>query len=348
MGSGSHSTQSYKSVVQDLKASGQTFARSTTAAATGNYNNIADNLNPRKFKNGKRESCFKPGTDTLLSIFVALDATASMGDVPAAVRDGLPSLLDTLIQQNICAHPNIAFAVFDDEHAIRPDAAFQMSQYEIAPAELVTALNEAVFPGHGGGNQGEAYHLPIYAAAYHTRLESYELQQQKGVFVLVCDEQPYYHDGDFNVHGTSVSIAKEVFGDVIEKEVSMVESMTKLLETHHVLIIRPQHTQNGRTKSITKRWQDLLKAAGGNPEHVLEVEATNAIIATIALYIGQFIAAMDQADLVDVLRGNGADGIDAAARATSSIVAFAGAALAVGNTNTELVPSDMDGAPRAR
>ena len=154
--------------------------------------------------------------------------------------------------------------------------------------------------------------------------------------------------GDFNVHGTSVSIAKEVFGDVIEKEASMVESMTRLLETHHVLIIRPQHTQNGRAKSITKRWQDLLKAAGGNPEHVLEVEATNAIIATIALYIGQFIAAMDQADLVDVLRGNGADGVEAAARATSSIVPFAGAALSVGNTNTELVPSDMDGAPRAR
>lgn len=353
MGGGSHSTASYTSVVDDLKSSGTSFARAATASKTGDYSAraIADILDPRKLKNGMRESCYVPGATTLLPIIISMDATGSMKRVPGEVRQELPKLLDVIIEQDISDHPNIMFMAFDDEEVV-PQAAFQMGQFEIDSKALLTSLNEFIFPGQGGGNSGESYHLPIYAAAYHTKLESYEKNGEKGVFVLIGDEPPMLHTSDdWHKKGTSKELLKELFNVDSQGDIPLVESLRKLHETYHVLIIRPGETSHGQNKRITAQWQKLMTDAGGNPQHVIEVEKTMSIISAITLFIGQAVAGLEHDDLVDVLNAKGAVGVADAARATSAITAYTGGGkiVAAGKASSELVPADEEsgGRPRA-
>lgn len=352
MGGGSHSTAAYSHVVDDLKSSGASFARAATASKTGDYSAraIADILDPRKLKNGMRESCYVPGATTLLPIIIAMDATGSMGAVPGQVRDQLPKLLDTIIEQEISDHPNIMFMAFDDE-TTSPQAAFQMGQFEIDSKVLLTSLNEFVFPGRGGVNNGESYHLPIYAAAHHTKLECFEQHGEKGVFVLIGDEPPMLNArDDWHKHGTSKDLLKELFHVDAQADMPLVESLRKLNETYHVLIVRPGETSHGRKPHITKQWQDLVKDAGGNPQHVIEVAKTESITSAIALFIGQAVAGLEHDDLVDVLNAKGAAGVADAARATSAITAYTGGGkiVAAGKASSELVPADEESSGRPR
>lgn len=323
----------YSAAVDHLQAKGQTFQRSATAAQTRNFSNIADILNPRKLKNGVRESCFAPGFNDATPIIVSIDATGSMNAVPADIRDQLPKLIELLIEQEVSDHPNVMFMVHDDERAQGPDAVFQMSQFEIGPQELTTALNECIFPGNGGGNRGEAYHLPIYAAANHTKLECFERDGQKGFLFIIGDEEPYYGAGDPTVYGTSPEIAKECFGDIIEAEVSMLESLKKAAERYHIFLLRPGHTSHGTNPEIKARWQQLFKQAGIDSEHVIDVAETPALVTTMAMTIGT-LAGVDRDALVDVLKQKGAAGVDKAAsaalalRPTQALVGTASGALA--------------------
>lgn len=207
----------------------------------------------------------------------------------------------------------------DDEHAIPPDAAFQMSQFETDAPKLVEALNEMIIPGCGGGNRGEAYHLSFYAAANHTRLESFERDGTKGFFFMICDEEPFYGANDPNMYGTRPQVAKEVFGDTLEKEVAMLESVKKTAERYHVFIIRPGHTSHGKNHSISGLWRKLLKDAGVNPENVLEVDETDAIISTIAISIATTLGA-EKDEIEEILKQQGAAGLVSALSATKDLV----------------------------
>jgi hypothetical protein len=319
MGAGQFNSIDYDAAVNALQSTGTNFARSAAAASTGNFTNIAEILNPRKLKNGVRESCFAPGFNDATAIVVSIDGTGSMEQIPFHIQQQLPKLLELLTEKGVSDHPNVLFMCHDDELIGLPDAVFQMSQFEIESTKLISALNEMIIPGQGGGNQGEAYHLSFYAAANHTRMEAFERDGAKGFFFMICDEEPFYHAGDPTKEGTSPAIAKEVFGDTIEATVTMLESVKKVCERYHVFILRPGHTSHGKNKTISRMWQDLLRKAGENPEHVLEVEETEAIIPTIALSIGR-LADVDEDDLVDVLKAKGAAGIDSAIQATRAIV----------------------------
>lgn len=353
MGGGSYSSASYTRVVDDLKSTGASFARAATASKSGDFSAraIADILDPRKLKNGIRESCYIDGATTLLPIIIAMDATGSMGNVPGEVRHDLPKLLDTIIEQEISDHPNIMFMAFDDE-TTSPQAAFQMGQFELDSKALLTSLNEFVFPGRGGGNNGESYHLPIYAAAHHTRLECFEKHGEKGVFVLIGDEPPMLNArDDWHKKGTSPELLKELFHVDAQDDIPLVESLRKLNETYHVLIVRPGETSHGKKKSITDQWQKLMKDAGGNPQHVIEVEKTASITSAITLFIGQAVAGLEHDDLVDVLSAKGATGVADAARATSAITAYEGGSrkiVAAGKASGELVPADEESGGRKR
>jgi len=347
MGSSGFSSVDYDAAVRNLRQTGQAFKRSTVAAQTGNLRNIAEILDPRKLKGGIREACFAQGFNDALPIVVSIDGTGSMEDVPHVIQKDLPSVIDLLTEKGISDHPNLLFMCHDDERAIAPDALFQMSQFEAGTKELIKSLNEMIIPNCGGGNRGEAYHLAFYAAANHTRLETFEKNGEKGFFIMICDEEPYYEDGDPAKFGTSPEIAKEVFGDKIEADVPMLESVKKVAERFHIFIIRPGHTAHGRNREITKRWQKLLKAAGENPEHVLEVEETDAIISTMVLAIGR-LHGVDKDEIADVLRAKGAGGVDAAVNATSAIVPVTGALAVTAKVSGTLATSENAAAGRKR
>ena len=320
-GLGSYSTTDYGASMKKLEDSGTLFSRSAKAHATRDFSASALSkiLDPRKLKNGMRESCYPPNVLELLSIAVGIDGTGSMITVPRYLQGHLPELVELLLEKGIAEHVNLLFSCFDDERATPPDGCFQISQFELEPPKLVASLNEMVIVGNGGGNQGEAYHLYFYGLAFHTRLESFEKEGKKGHCFLICDEEPYYDNEDPSTHGTTPGVAKEVFGDTIEAEVSMLESVKKTVEHYHVFIIRPADTSHGANRSISRQWSDLLAKAGENPQNVLDVENQQAILPAMALAIGR-IEGMDGDELVDVLRAKGVAGIDSAAAATKDLV----------------------------
>lgn len=348
MGGGSYSSTKYKAAVDHIHSTGAAFARSATAVSSGNIRgNISEILDPRKLKNGIRESCFVDGFNDADAIAVGIDGTGSMRKVPEVIQKGLPDLIDTVVDRGISDHPNVMFICFDDENSIPPDAAFQMSQFEIGATELVESLNNLVIPGQGGGNDGESYHLFFYALANHTRIESFERDGRKGYAFLICDEQPIFDRLDYTKRGTSPEVAKATFEDTIEKEVSMLESVRKTAEKYHVFILRPHHTCHGEDVSITRMWQDLLEKAGVDPEHVMEIKDPNSIISTMVLAIGR-LTGVDSSELVSVLRAKGASGIDDAAAATKSLVPVSVGAVAVGTASSEIVTSDVPVGGRKR
>jgi len=335
MGGGSYSSFSYDNSVKNLHDSGSAFMRSTTAHRSGDLSgNIAEILNPRKLKNGMRESCFAPNTDTLMSIVVSIDGTGSMMDVPVHLQKELSKLIDVLIEQGITDHPNVLFMMHDDEHARPPDAVFQMSQFEIEAPKLLESLNEMIIPGNGGGNLSEAYHLSFYGAANHTRLEGFERDGTKGFFVLIGDEEPYYSP-NWSTEGTKPKVAEAVFGDKIQAEVPFIDSVKKVAERYHIIVIRPGATSHGNDRRITSLWQDVLKQAGENPQNVLEVEDTNAIISTIAMAIGK-ISGLEEDELVDVLTAKGAAGVHAAKNAVKDLATVSGGPMTVSTVNKNI------------
>lgn len=327
MGSTGFSSVDYTKAAGVLRSSGKSFARAATARATGNFKSIAEHLDPRKLKNGVRECCFAPGFSDALPIIVSIDATGSMDQVPFTVQAELPKLIELLLEQGVSDRPNVLFMAHDDEQAIGPDACFQISQFETGASELLGACNELVIPHNGGGNRGESYHLAVYAAARHTRLEAHERDGSKGFLFLIGDEEPIIGNGDPLVQGTSPEIARECFGDSLEAEVPLVKSLMEAGEKFHIFLIRPHHTSHGQNPAITKAWRDLFRAAGINAENVQEVADTSAIISTIALTVGTILGA-DRSELVSVLQSKGAAGIDAATSATQALVPVAGALLA--------------------
>ena len=200
-----------------------------------------------------------------------------------------------------------------------PGASFQISQFEAGAEPLLKAINGLIIPGQGGENVGEGYHIPIYAAANHTRLESFEKEGRKGVFVIIGDEPPMYDDGDFNVRGTTPGLASLVFGDTLHAEIPMVASLKKLSETYHVFAIRPGATSHGSNPRVTKRWQDMFVAAGLNPQHVVEIALTKDIVPTIAAVVAR-VEGASEPELVDVLKVKIPKALKSVIAATKSIV----------------------------
>lgn len=347
MGASIYRSFDYTAGVDALRATGKIFARSSAAAATGDYTgSISDILNPRNLKNGMRESCYADGFNDVLSVVISIDGTGSMQRVPYELQERLPTLIDLLTTQGITDHPNILFMCHDDETVV-PNAAFQMSQFEIGATELVTALNEMVIPYQGGGNDGESYHLALYAAANHTTLESFEQEGKRGFMFMICDEQPFFDKGDPAKRGTTPTMAAQVFGDSIEKEVPMVESLRSLLDRYYFFCIRPGHTSHGTNKGITRQWQNLVQDAGGNPEYVLEVDATDEIVSTIAMCIGR-LHGMEEEDIVDVLTTMGSVGVVGASRATAALVPVVGVTSVARKASGTIQTAQTPHAGRAR
>jgi len=242
---------------------------------------LSDHLDPRNRKSDVYEATLAGKCKTLLPIIVSIDGSASMKKIPTYLQKYLHGIFDSLISQGIDC-PNVMIMSHDDEHAVPPDAAFQMSGFLENKVALSRTINDDVFfTGCGGGNKGEAYHLPFYAAANHTNFKA----EGKGFLFIIGDEEPYYGAGDPAKRGTSPEIALEIFGDVLDNEVPMLQSVKKAAEKYHIFVIRPLHTNNGPTQKITKAWQKLFELAGVDSDNVLEPTDTVAILPAMAYAI---------------------------------------------------------------
>ncbi len=177
-----------------------------------------------------------------------LDVTGSMGHIPhEMIKDGLPTLVGTLVQNGI---PDVALmfgAIGDHECDGDP---LQVAQFESGDEELDMWLTRTYLEGGGGGNAGESYLLAWYFAAFHTRTDAWDKRGKKG-FVFTIGDEP-------NLQSLPISAVKEVMGDNAHGQAtySADELLAAAQEKNHVYHIMLEHGYRGGY--TTEEWKQKL------------------------------------------------------------------------------------------
>lgn len=170
-------------------------ASATSTRALGDF---ANKSNEEIFTNQKLASEMSPFDVTVreardsdehpnsLAIIIGLDVTGSMGSVPQMlVRDGLPSIMDKIIQSGEL-DPQLLFLGIGDHEC--DQAPLQVGQFESNDVALDHWLTSTYLEGGGGGNSGESYLLAWYFAAMHTSIDCHEKRGRKGILITIGDE----------------------------------------------------------------------------------------------------------------------------------------------------------------
>lgn len=181
-----------------------------------------------------------------IPIQLALDVTGSMGHIPHQfIKDGLPTLMGTLIQRGVKSPALMFTAIGDHECDAYP---LQVAQFESGDAELDMWLTRTYLEGGGGGNGGESYLLAWYFAANHVVTDAWEKRKQKG-FVFTIGDEP-------NLKSLPISAVKSIMGNTAKGQATYTESelLAAAQETNHVFHIFLEH--GGRY--CNSQWNQLL------------------------------------------------------------------------------------------
>lgn len=201
-----------------------------------------------------------------IPIIVALDVTGSMGRIPHDfVRDGLPTLVSTLIEAGI-KHPQILFLAIGDH--LRDRAPLQVGQFESSDELLDKWLTSVYIEQGGGGNNGESYTLAHYFAGYHTVHDHFEKRGKKGFLFTIGDEHAHRE--------ISTHTIKEIMGGGEPTTGKATDLIAKAQEKYDVYHLHVMEGSNGLDPAIARGWKELLK------ENCLEVEDYRKIPQLIA------------------------------------------------------------------
>ena len=175
-----------------------------------------------------------------------LDVTGSMGHIPHdMIKDGLPTLMGTLIQSGVPDAALLFGAIGDHECDRHP---LQIGQFESGDAELDMWLTRTYLEGGGGGNSGESYLLAWYFAANHVKTDAFDKRNQKG-FVFTIGDEPC-------LKSLPVNAIKEAMGDAAQGQstISREELLAAAQKQNHVFHIHLNH--GGR--SCDPAWKQML------------------------------------------------------------------------------------------
>lgn len=200
---------------------------------------IHDSMNPKGIK--LRECRNSTNHPDVLPVILGLDVTGSMRHIPHdLIKDGLPTLMSTMIQRNIDA--SVCFVAIGDHECDK--APIQIAQFESGDAELDMFLTRTWLEGNGGGNTGESYLLAWYFATHHVVTDA-ETAGKKG-FLFTMGDEPCLN----TLPATAI---KEIFGAPEAKTWTKEELLAKAQEKYHVYHICINH---GGRKS-DKDWKFL-------------------------------------------------------------------------------------------
>ena len=213
---------------------------------------VHKDMNPKDVK--KRESYDSAEHPNTTPVQLYLDVTGSMGHIPhEMIKDGLPTLVGTLIQNGV---PDVALmfgAIGDHENDAAP---LQVGQFESGDAELDMWLTRTWLEGGGGDNEGESYLFAWYFAGNHVHTDAFDKRKQKGFLFTVGDEPC--------LKTLPLSALKETMGSsaIGEGTYSREELLAKAQEQNHVFHI---HINHGGY-SLDPAWKELLG------DHLIETE----------------------------------------------------------------------------
>jgi len=236
-----------------------------------------------------RESRDSENHPNSLAIIIALDVTGSMGTVPhSLVKDGLPTIMETLISRGI-KDPQILFLAIGDHEC--DTSPLQVAQFESGDAELDKWLTTVFLEGGGGGNAGESYLFAWYFAGNHTLIDCFEKRKQKGFLFTIGDEP------------TLKVIPKDTIKGIMDADVQAAlkapELLTKARETYEVFHLHISETSAGSRKKTVDGWKQLMS------DNLIEIkhhdEVAKAIVGKILSTLKVPNVATDQPFVPEVI-----------------------------------------------
>jgi len=203
-------------------------------------------MNPHGVKiRESRDSADHPNS---LAVVIALDVTGSMGTVPHhLVKDGLPNIVDGIIQKGI-KDPQLLFLGIGDHEC--DSFPLQTGQFESSDELLDKWLTTTFMEGGGGGNGGESYLLAWYFAGKHTSIDCFEKRKQKGFLFTIGDEPV--------LNSISASELKNLMGNGEYKNYTAAQLLEQARKLYNVYHIHIKETSQGSRQSTINGWKELL------------------------------------------------------------------------------------------
>lgn len=184
-----------------------------------------------------------------IPIIIALDVTGSMGRIPHDfVKDGLPTLVSTLIEAGI-KHPQIMFLAIGDHKCDR--VPLQVGQFESSDELLDKWLTAVYLERGGGGNGGESYTLAHYFAGYHTVHDHFEKRGKKGFLFTIGDEHAH--------RKVSTETIRKIMGGGEPTTGDASDLIAKAKERYEVYHLHVMEGSNGLDPAVVRGWKDLLQ-----------------------------------------------------------------------------------------
>ena len=226
---------------------------------------IHESMNPNNVSfREARDSETHPNT---VPVQLYLDVTGSMGMIPhEMIKDGLPTLIGTLIQNGVKDVALMFGAIGDHECDNWP---LQIGQFESGDVELDMWLTRTYLEGGGGGNDGESYLLAWYFAGNHVKTDTFEKRKKKG-FVFTVGDEPC-------LKNLPVSALKGIMGNtaVGQSNYTREELLAQAMKENYVYHIHVNHSLR-----LDSAWKEML---GKNLIEVIDYTTISKVISDIIL-----------------------------------------------------------------
>ena len=195
---------------------------------------------------GSRKSDINPLPTPLI---VGLDVSGSMGRVVEAMRKGLGTLFEQVIDRHPITDPHVlAMAIGDMDF---DSAAVQATQFEADPVTIGKQIEDLYLERGGGGNNHESYLGPLYFAAMRTDCDAFK-EGRKGFLFTVGDEEP-------QLVLTKQQII-DFFGDQPKNDIQAAE-MIAMIERNwnyfHLMVEEGDYMGRSHDRVVTE-WTNLL------------------------------------------------------------------------------------------
>lgn len=289
MGSSNWSDRAYTDRATARKLRGESTFAYTGKIEKGEVAAAAhESLDPKRMKAGKREARDSTEHPNSNPVFIGLDVTGSMRQVPSIIQGKLKELMKLLLIKGYLEDPAICVAGIGDAE-MYDKAPFQVGQFE-SGIELENDLTNLYLEGGGGGNRQESYDLALYFLARMVETDAWEKRSKKGYAFIVCDEML--------PRECKASSVREVFGITEQSNIPTETLLTEVFERWELYCIVPKMTAHFKTE-----YQDSWATALG--ERLLYLEDPSAISEMIASCIGVLEETVDTEGLVTDLRDAG-------------------------------------------
>ena len=248
MGGTSWSDSAYTSSVSAKAARGYSAFEYDDKIKRGEVaRGVHETLDPKKMKAGKRECRDSAEHPEAKPIYVGLDATGSMQQVPRLIQEKFPKLMGLIARGGYVDHPSICVSVIGDSHY--DDAPLQVGQFE-AGVEIDNDITNMYLEGGGGGNSFESYELALYFLAYMVEADEFDKRNGKGYAFIICDESL--------TPTIKASEVEKVFGVKLQGDLDTEEVVELVKQKWNLYCIVPKMTAHFGSSAMKTLWKKVL------------------------------------------------------------------------------------------